>query len=237
MKYKKIAILSLCILGFGLVAEAQYYRYGNPWYRYGPSGMLMNNYVTYSTRGTNMMNREYMLGRIEFTGKLPPLEGYYMNYDLERNQIELKTDGNDVQKIDLKLIKSFELYNEITKEIRHFENGYNYQFDGVPLVGIYEVLSEGKTPLFARWTADVSTSNSSSYYDYNVRVQKNIKIVQEFYAVDGKNVLLLDKNLKKNEHIFGDKLRDIELMMKEKKLKLKNRQDVIRIFEYYNTLL
>lgn len=224
-----------------LPANAQIWVPGGMWWRgnpYGWGGMGMPwggpSFVSYSTRGSNLLFEEPQKGRILLKNE-KEVVGYLMNYDLQNQWMEVMVEG-EPRPVELKHMQQFEFYNPQTGKTILFVNGLDYTMDGVPLIGVHEVLVNGKVQLFSRQYADVNTSRFLSGFN-EVRVQESIRKKEEFYMAKGNELFRIHKKWKDNQALFGEHAYEIELYVKENNLKFKRREDLIKIFETYNSML
>lgn len=163
-----------------------------------------------------------------------PIEGFYGRYNIYFDELDLKTQQGERALASSK-VKSFVLQDSLSTQTIHFVNSNEYTSDGVPLTGFFEVLVAGQTPLFKRHTVIVKDP------DYHPSLNAGSRDVQisrrsDYYAAFGKEVTLV-KGKKKILASFGDKAAEVEAFIKTNKLSASERNGLIHIFTYYNSLL
>lgn len=235
MKIIHKLIILLVFSPFLYIAETQA-QFFNPWWM-GPRtpGFWGMPFVSYETRGSYFLNDDWLISRITLRNDTV-VEGYYMRYDLEFNRLEVDIDQS-VKMLDLKQVKSFELYEPKADRSILFLNGFDFLYDGVPLVGIYEVVTGGgPIRLFSKIDVDFYRSNYRSGWSM-FRMEEGYRKSEKFYLNFSNQVYPITKNAKENLALFNNHAGAVEQYMKQKKLGFKKRNDLIEVVRYFNTLL
>ncbi|MBT32146.1 MAG: hypothetical protein CMO01_21000 [Thalassobius sp.] len=213
----------------GFYPGGYYNRYG-----YNPSGLMNMPLVTYEKKGNLFWEKEWKVGRVVLKSD-KVVEGYKLMYDLGNNQM-LVMVNNDIKTLPLKQIKYFEWVHEPDKNVSFFVNGLDYTVDGVGLVGICEVLTTGKVQLFMKKDVDISRDNYLSGY-YSARSVERASSRVEFYMAQGNHLFPISKKAKENTELFGEHADEVLKFAKSNKVKWKKPEDLIKVFDYYNSLL
>jgi hypothetical protein len=156
-------------------------------------------------------------------------------YNLYAQEFEMIFDGDtfaikaplDVRSISFSN-KKFIFGFYVDREFGHDYLGSSY----------FEVLSEGRCKLLIRH--DVKIKNNSGPVTYTWAGDGSdsfVKFKQLFYQQeDGVEVMLLKKTRKNLRKIFADKYAEVELYIKNERINVKNENDLIKVFAYYNNL-
>lgn len=160
------------------------------------------------------------------------LEHYNIRYDLQSQTLEIQTTGM-VRLLDSRMLKTLAWKDETGA--RYFVNANTFKLGGEALVGVLEVLSDGQKPLFRRATMHVKEPNYNTALDVGSRDAKIYKKTA-LYVVDGDQLKVVKKGKKGILLALHDKQAEIEAYIDTNKLGTKTDFDVIRIFDYYNSL-
>lgn len=210
------------------------YPYGYNRYPYSRTPYGNVPFVTYESSGQYFINEEWLDGKVILKdGKT--VEGYPLRYDLENNRLEVKLD-DAIHPLELKQIKSFEWYHPESKLISLYVNAFDYKLDGVPLVGVYEVLYDGPVKLFSK--KDVNVYNSSYVTGYNsIRMRESASKEHDFFFAKGNEVFKVEKSYKENLHVFEPHGSEIGHFIKKQKLKMKKPEDLVAVIQHYESLV
>lgn len=188
-----------------------------------------------------------------------------MNYDLERRQLqmifekEVKKDTVVVMDTTYRFysfrdFKNFTLLihneEEDTWRERLFVNGNTYTTDGVPLIGLFEMIQDGEYQLLSKYnlvsyeSLDVEERMEMSR-NWEQAEQKNPNIIimehfvkkQEYYmAMPNREVYSLKGRRKKILENFEDKAEDIKEYVKLNSLNLDEEDDLKKLINFCNSL-
>jgi hypothetical protein len=149
---------------------------------------------------------------------------FEMIYDRDTFAIKAPFDVKSVSLSNKKFIYGF----YVDKDYGHDYIGSSY----------FEVLNEGNCKLLIRH--DVKIKNNSGPVTYTWAGDGSdsfVKIKQLFYQKNnGMEVMLLRKNKKNLRKIFADKIEEIQRYIRKEKINVKDENDLIRVFTYYNKL-
>jgi hypothetical protein len=163
------------------------------------------------------------------------LEGYPVRYDMLRDEMEVKSRSG-IKVIQGIKIKSFVWVDTLKGAPEYFVNAKDYKSDdGVPLNGFFQIMADGKLPLFKQTKATIQKANYVVQFDVGSRDDKIVKDDKFYYASDGK-VFAVPGSRKKLLPLFGDQREKIEQFIRINSLNLKTEHHLQKIFEYYNSL-
>jgi len=159
-----------------------------------------------------------------------------IKYDLV-NSVVYTNEDNKLKTWSAGQIKGFKFIDAQQKIERKFKTIYYKKEDGFSIPIMFEVIYSGtKISLFRR---DLVYARRASYNPFlGLSLPLNSKVENhEFYAVNTKNqVLLFEPNKKSIISVFAPKEETIKNYIKENKVKFQTIEDIIRIFEFYNSL-
>jgi hypothetical protein len=159
------------------------------------------------------------------------LERYNVRYDLKAQTLEIQT-AMIIRLLDFKLLRTVAWRDATTTRL--FVNASTYKLDGVPLVGILEVLSDGNKPLLRRVTMHVKQPDYVPALDVGSRDATIYKKSAVFYNNGGELVEV--KGKKGILAALSDKGTEVEEFIKKNKLGTRSDFEIARIFDYYNSL-
>ena len=149
---------------------------------------------------------------------------FEMIYDKDTFAIKAPFDVKSVSLSNKKFIYGF----YVDKDYGHDYLGSSY----------FEVLNDGSCKLLIRH--DVKIKNNSGPVTYTWAGDGSdsfVKIKQLFYQKkNGMEVILLKKTKKNLRKIFADKIEEIQRYIRNEKINVKDENDLIRVFTYYNKL-
>jgi hypothetical protein len=164
------------------------------------------------------------------------ISGYLVRYNIAENEFELmQVAAEKVYRLQASVVQNVAWIDSNTGKTRYFVNGMDYQEEGAPIAGFFEVLVDGEIPYFRRTKAILKKAN------YNTALMvgnPNDEIVKRdiYYYLEGNTVIEVPKTRKKILEVFPDKQSELEAFIKQNNLYFKDENDVIRLFEYYNSL-
>ncbi|HMJ68937.1 MAG TPA: hypothetical protein VK508_08580 [Cyclobacteriaceae bacterium] len=184
--------------------------------------------------GDTYMDSKWNIGSLIVSDKNSAIEGYLMKYDIRDQTIEIKTPAG-VRVLDVKRVQHMVWLDSLTKEPHYYVNCFKYKMDGAPLVGLMEVMVDGKRSLFKRTVVNTKSPTYVPAMDVGSRDMEFYK-KSDFYYNDGANVFEI-KSKRKLIESFGDLGPDVEKFMKSNRLDAKSAGDLTRVFEFYNSKL
>ena len=184
-------------------------------------------------KGTYYLDDSWNQGTIWLKNK-KIIKNYLLKFDIENQWMEVKFD-NDIKLLDLRWIKSFEwVDNEAKRSYFVSTSQYNFE-DGVQRLGVFEVLSEGQLSLVAKTDTKVREPNYVPALDMGDMDTKIYKVEKLFIVADDV-VKPFPKKRSEFLALFGDKSAKIEDYSKINKLKFRDKEDALQIFNYYSSL-
>jgi len=158
-----------------------------------------------------------------------------LKYDMETNAVSIFKNGK-IKSFSSQKIAYFEMFDEIQKNYRRFYSllfqvNYNYK---API--FFELIYEGKTSLLTRERIIQQTVTTTSPY-WGGGTTTQLVIDYSFYFLNNKGEIthflgkrkdLLDKFPKKSVHL--------RKYIKDNKLNVDERGDLIRIMAFYNSI-
>lgn len=166
--------------------------------------------------------------------KLDSVSDVQMRVLLKGNDVEFNTQEG-IKVISGTLIKSFTAKKQdffVKNYISTLE--FNDESEKVK-AGFFEILADGKVKLLEYSKLKI---NQPDYVEALNVGSKDVKINTEklLYITKGKEVIKFNTGKKDLYVLMADKKSEIEKFVKDNNLSLKNRTDLAKIFQYYNTL-
>jgi hypothetical protein len=246
MKFKETILMMLCLLsvlnGFSQAALTENLRATNtldrlstfsgnnvPDMLYGipfPPGKII---------GDTYLSTEWKNSTV-FLYDNKTIEGYPTRYDIATNELEFNAK-NGVKVLDGNKVKNFVWIDGQTNQLSYFVNAREFKnSDNVPLIGFFEVLSDGMLPLLKRTKVLVKKADYNAVLNVGSHDDKILKSDDLYYAKDI-HVLKVPSSSKKLTVLFGDKSADVKKFINDNSLSVGKEQDMAKIFEYYNALV
>lgn len=162
------------------------------------------------------------------------IEGFPVRYDIKSDELDVK-GRSEVKVLEGRKVKSFMWIDSTRTEPYYFINARDFKEEGVPLVGFFEVLVDGNSPLFKK--TDISVKKA----DYNVTLSmgsRDDKILKSssYYLADGSSVSEIPGSKKKFLQLLKGKADEVESYMDTNNLSVKKEEELIAIFKYYNSI-
>jgi hypothetical protein len=221
------------VLLFSLISSGLQAQSANPFMKdaYGRPLYLRTSYVA---EGSPYFYDDYCFAEITTTnGKVYP--DVKVKIDLINKYIIYITESGD-EMIATTAIHQVKFMSFIYNETAYGETilrGFNYPLNAAD-GNIYQVLEDGKTKLLKE--VIVTYSDTKKYGEANItRVFTKKEI---FFAVFENKTKLrkVDKNKTSLISMFETKQTDIRNYIENQKLKCKSEQDLIKVFNYYNSI-
>lgn len=182
--------------------------------------------------GDTYLDSKWNMGSVIIADKNTLVEGYPMKYDIKAQNVEIKT-ATGVRLLDVKKVGQLVWLDSLTRVPHYFVNAAKYKDDGVPMIGLMEVLVDGQKSLFKKTKLNVKQPTYVPALDAGSRDTEIYK-KSAFYYNNGQDMVEI-KSKKKFIDSLGDDGAEVEKYMKENRLDAKSQGDLIRIFEYYNS--
>lgn len=184
--------------------------------------------------GDVYLDSKWNKGSLMIKGKNTMVEGYFLKYDLKTQNLEIRT-STGIRLLDVRSIGHMVWLDSLTGVPHYFVNAANYKEDGVPLVGLLEVVVDGHRALLKRAILNTKSPTYVPALDVGSRDTEIYKKWEYFYN-DGENVIQV-KSKKKFLEGFGDKSGELGMYMKDNKLDTKSEKELTSIFDFYNRRL
>lgn len=217
--------------------------------QFNANGMRIGNYATIwgmassdkgEVTGQTYLDTTWTQGNLKLYEAVQPvggkavdtLSGIGMRYNVHYNEIEILLNTHrDTRAVPGDRITSFSLEKKDKKPL-YFVNTKGYEADKAP-AGFYEILVHGRLTLTAYHHTVVRKPNYNAAFEVG---DKDTKIMQEidFYALQEGKAEKLKLSRKALLEVMGDRSKEMDAFMKTNDLDLKNRQDLMRLFEAYN---
>ncbi|HTE29728.1 MAG TPA: hypothetical protein VK666_05095 [Chryseolinea sp.] len=163
------------------------------------------------------------------------IEGYPVRYDIQGDELDVKT-SKGIKVLEGRTVKSFMWVDSAHTEPSYFVNAGGYKLDGVPQIGFFEVLVDGKAPLFKRTRITMKKADYNEALSIGSRDDKILKET-EYYISQSAAVNLLPGTKKKFVTVFPAKRSEVEKFIDDNDLSVKKELDLVQIFKYYNSLV
>jgi hypothetical protein len=185
--------------------------------------------------GDAYLNKEWRGANIMLFTKETVLEGFPMRYDLLKDELEVNSKSG-IKVLEGRRVKSFVWLDSITRQPQFFVSAVQYKDeDNEKLKGFFEVLVDGKMPLFKKINASIKTADYNVQFNMGSRDDKVIRKEVFYYLKDGV-VYQIPKSKKKFPDIFTDKASVMEDFVKTNGLSSDSEGDLRKIFMHYNSL-
>jgi hypothetical protein len=161
------------------------------------------------------------------------IEGYPTRYDIAANELEFNAK-NGIKVLGGDKIKSFAWIDGQTQAHAYYINAKEFKNkDNVPLIGFFEVLSDGALPLLKKTKITVKKADYNAVLNVGSHDDKVLKSDELFYAKNGQ-VYKVPSSSKKVAALFGDRAEQIKKFIDDNSLSPGKEHDLIKIFENYN---
>jgi hypothetical protein len=158
-----------------------------------------------------------------------------IKYDLEANMLSVLIDDK-IKSYSSQKVFYFEIYDRVVKTYRQFYSvPYKVNYDyKIPI--FFELIYEGKLSLLSREAIVQQTVTSSSpYWVASPTTQYVIEYSYYFLKSDGEITYFSGKK-KDLFYIFPKKYPDLKKFIKDNKLDVDERPDLVRIVAFYNSI-
>lgn len=161
------------------------------------------------------------------------LSGLAMRYNVYFNEIEILLNTyKDVKALQGEKIMAFSL--EEKGKSQNFVNIQQYDPDKASK-GFYEILAPGKLTLAALHKTFVRKPTYNAAFEVGSKDTK-ITMQEDFYVLKNGKAEKIKQNKKGMMDLMKDKSKEIEAFLKVNDLDLKERSNLTRLFERYNSL-
>ena len=184
--------------------------------------------------GDTYLSTEWKRSVILLYDKNKLIEGFPARYDIEADMLDIK-GASGVKVLEGRKVKSFVWIDSSRAEPYYFINAKDFKVDGTALIGFFEVLVDGNSPLFKKVNISVKKA------DYNVTLaigSRDDKILKNatYYLVEGTTTVEIPGSKKKFLQLLKSKADEVESYMDSNGLSIKKEEELILICKYYNSL-
>ena len=187
-----------------------------------------NNLKTSDIQGTPYLNDKFEPGKI-----VTPEDSVFGNIELRYNaftdNLEFKKGENIFNIASKNIVKKAEFGGKMFGCRSYEANGGNI------LYGFFEILTEGKTTLLARYKIKFMEKEVAKPYSDAKPARFEDMEKQYFFMSEG-NPAKLIPNKKRLLKIFGTKSDEMETYISRNKLSVKEDDSLIKIINHFNTL-
>jgi hypothetical protein len=229
-----LAAIALCILFSGTLHSQvkRIHTYGD----YNQNFMISPNAPEYGVLGTPYLNPEFMFGnvRIKDGSEMQTL----LRYNIYNQTLEVI-----LEKDTLELVRAFSLEDFTLNNRKFVYRLYTAEEFGKTFLAAdyFEVLAEsGKLELLRQHKMVVETNIAISNYMGGIGDGRDYFVHRtDLYLMDhrDKSIRKLDTGKRDFLSLFGEKKDEIRSYIREENLKLSKEEDLIRIINYYNSLV
>lgn len=161
------------------------------------------------------------------------LSGLAMRYNVHFNEVEILLNTyNDVRALQGSQIKAFSL-EKTAKEVQ-FLNTQLYETDKQP-TGFFEILVPGKLTLAALHKTIVKKPTYNAAFEVGTK-DTRILLDEDYYLLKAGKAEKVKPTKKAILDLMPDKAKEMEAFLKINDLDLKERTNLVRLFEQYNSL-
>jgi hypothetical protein len=184
-----------------------------------------------TTEGSYYYNDNWYIGKLElFSGEI--INDYPLKLDLKFNQIDIKVNES-VKIITAGAIKEIVWRNSLGS-IEVLRNTSLYKdFKGSN--GFFSVLVEGNITLMKKMELTLLEGNYNGAIDAGNENSKYVK-KEKYYILKDYKINKIRKSRRIVSQLLSDQITKIEEFVDANNLNLKEEDDLIRVFDYYNSL-
>lgn len=191
-------------------------------------------YVPSEYEGSFYIQEEWAEGDIHlFSGD--SLADYPLKYDLEQRRMEIQTEDG-VRILGQSEISHFHWLNQTTGADVHFVNARDFEFQGLQMNGMLELLVDGdQMKLLSLQDISIQEGNYNRQIDIGDRTPKIVK-KESFFVFHSGTMFKLNHNKRKTLMHFRGKSESVLQYAKKHGLGFKKRPDLIELVAYYHSL-
>lgn len=161
------------------------------------------------------------------------LSGLAMRYNVYFNEIEILLNTyQDVKALQGSQVKAFSL--EKAGKSAQFINAQLYETDKQPK-GFFEILVPGKSTLAALHRTIVKKPTYNAAFEVGTK-DTQILLDEDFYVLKNGKAERVKLTKKGILELMPDKTKAMEAFLKTNELDLKDRMQLVRVFEHYNSI-
>lgn len=157
-----------------------------------------------------------------------------VKYDLQQDLIQFTDKKGTVEAFTARKVLFCEIFDKIDGQYRQFYSLPYNTTSGYRTPIFFELIGEGKLTVLARERLENQTSSSPYYYGGSI---SRTVLVNKYYMLK-ENGAIIDFSTRKADvmQLFGKHADHVNDYMKDNKLRLDDKQELIKIIKYYNSL-
>lgn len=157
-----------------------------------------------------------------------------VKYDLQQDLIQFQNKKETVEALTARKVVFCEIFDKTVGQYRQFYSIPYSTTSGYKTPVFFELIGEGKLTVLCRERLESQTSSSPYYYG---STYSRTVLVNKYYLLK-ENMEITEMSTRKADflHLLGKHAEDMNDYMKDNKLKLDDKQDLIKIVNYYNSL-
>ncbi len=183
------------------------------------------------TEGSYYYSPDWNKGNIElFSGEI--IQNYPLKYDMKMQQIDIKVE-DEVKFVTVLAVKEISWVHPTSGDKEILKNVSNFKdYKGT---GFFSILSEGKITLLKKTDLTLMEANYNAAMDVGSENNKYVK-KEKYYISKDNSVQEMKKSKKIIRTIFSDQISKVEEYVDQYNLNVKEEYDLIKIFDFYNSL-
>lgn len=154
-----------------------------------------------------------------------------VKYDLQQDLIQYNSQRGSVEAFTARKVLFFEIFDKTVGLYRQFFSLPYSATGGYQTPVFFELLEEGKMTLLTRETLEYRTYNSPYYYGSTSR----LVITYKYYMLNDSGITEFIGKKSDLLKLMGKYAGNVEDYMRENKLDVEDRDDIVKIVSYYNS--
>lgn len=157
-----------------------------------------------------------------------------VKYDLQQDLIQFTDKKGTVEAFTARKVLFCEIFDKIDGQYRQFYSLPYSTTSGYRTPIFFELIGEGKLTVLCRERLESQTSSSPYYYGSSI---SRTVLVNKYYMLK-ENGDITDFSIRKADFmlLLGKHADHINDYMKDRKLRLDDKQELVKIIKYYNSL-
>lgn len=157
-----------------------------------------------------------------------------VKYDLQQDLIQFTGKNETIETYTARKVLHCEIFDKTEGVYRQFYSLPYSTASGYKTPVFFELIGEGKLTVLSRERLESQTSSSPYYYGNSF---SRTVLVNKYYMLKA-NGEIIDLSIRKSDlmDLFGKQADHMNDYMKDNKLRIDEKQDMIRIVNYYNSL-
>lgn len=157
-----------------------------------------------------------------------------VKYDLQQDLIQFTNKNGTIETFTARKVLLCEIFDKTVGMYRQFYSLPYHTASGYKTPVFFELIGEGKLTLLSRERLEVQTTSSPYYYG---STYSRTVLVNKYYILKD-NGDIVDFSIRKADlmQVFGKHADQMNDYIKDNKLRLDDKPDLVRIINYYNSL-